>query len=621
MRNCLIPVSSWSTNASARGLLPALCVSVALVTLANRASADDSVDPANGAGFDSHLFRPAIDSKGFFSTNGTTVLTQGSFSVGLVVDYGNVLLRVPSRGQDKPQLLDHSFQGTLALNYGIANLAVVGLSLPVNLMSGSDQVTPQAPAQSLLPGQWSATGARSQTLGFIGLHGKLRLLRVEKGFGLALGAQVGIPVTDAPKSGGADPGVFFWPQIIGERRFGTSDWLKIGLNAGFRGHVVSDTQLDLDRGRFRDGNRLTYGLGIAARIAEPLDLVVDTYGTYLLSDSAAALKPSNEVTGGIKLFFEKNSYLMIGGGPRYTSGFEAADWRGFLGFIYEPSIGDKDGDGIFDDVDQCIDVKEDFDGFEDEDGCPELDNDKDGIPDRRDACPNVPEDFDGDADEDGCPEPTDRDRDHDGVIDRLDRCPDVPGPKSNQGCPVEEDGDRDHDMIPDKIDKCPDVPENYNGIQDDDGCPDKDLVGVGDGEITVLKKIKFATNSAEILAESNEVVDGVAKIMKDHPEFLLIEIAGHADERAPDDYNLSLTQRRVDSVLRALVARGTERTRLRSKGYGEYCPESDEHTEAAWETNRRVEFKIVKTKDGEHVAARLGCANADSKGVRPDRVP
>jgi OmpA-OmpF porin, OOP family len=149
----------------------------------------------------------------------------------------------------------------------------------------------------------------------------------------------------------------------------------------------------------------------------------------------------------------------------------------------------------------------------------------------------------------------------------------------------------------------------------------RDLTGIGDGEITVLKKIKFATNSADILAESNEVLDAVAKTMKDHPEFLMVEIAGHADERAPDAYNLSLTQRRVDSVLRALVARGTERGRLRSKGYGEYCPEIDEHNEQAWEANRRVEFKIVKSKDGDHTAARLGCANADSKGVRPEPRP
>ena len=44
-------------------------------------------------------------------------------------------------------------------------------------------------------------------------------------------------------------------------------------------------------------------------------------------------------------------------------------------------IGDKDGDGIKDDVDKCPAEPEDKDGFEDEDGCPDPDNDKDGIAD------------------------------------------------------------------------------------------------------------------------------------------------------------------------------------------------------------------------------------------------
>ena len=45
---------------------------------------------------------------------------------------------------------------------------------------------------------------------------------------------------------------------------------------------------------------------------------------------------------------------------------------------------DRDGDGIPDSVDQCPDQKEDFDGFQDEDGCPDPDNDHDGIA-RRDG--------------------------------------------------------------------------------------------------------------------------------------------------------------------------------------------------------------------------------------------
>ncbi|MCK4593764.1 OmpA family protein, partial [bacterium] len=47
---------------------------------------------------------------------------------------------------------------------------------------------------------------------------------------------------------------------------------------------------------------------------------------------------------------------------------------------------------------------EDFDGYKDADGCPDLDNDGDGIPDTEDACPNEPETVNGYQDEDGCPD-------------------------------------------------------------------------------------------------------------------------------------------------------------------------------------------------------------------------
>jgi OOP family OmpA-OmpF porin len=363
---------------------------------------------------------------------------------------------------------------------------------------------------------------------------------------------------------------------------------------------------------------------------------------------------SNEVVGGIKLFVERNSYLMLGGGTRYTTGFEAADLRLFLGFVFEPSIGDRDGDGIKDDVDQCPDDPEDFDGFKDEDGCPDPDNDNDGIPDVDDRCPNVPEDREGIEDQDGCPEGKDGDRDGDGIPDSKDKCPDEPedrdGFQDADGCPdpdndkdgipdikdkcpndpedkdgfQDEDGcpdpDNDHDGIPDVVDKCPNEPETFNGFEDEDGCPDKGSVIIQDNNIIILDKIQFAYDSAEILPGSNKILDAVATTLSHHPEFALIEIAGHADERGSDQYNLRLTQDRVNSVARALVARGLEKSRLRSKGYGEYCPLEPGHNEAAWEQNRRVEFKIVKTKDGP-TGVELGCPTAAVHGVTPAPVP
>src|SRR6202042_3348970 len=70
----------------------------------------------------------------------------------------------------------------------------------------------------------------------------------------------------------------------------------------------------------------------------------------------------------------------------------------------EQVVGDRDGDGIPDDVDKCPDQPEDKDGFQDADGCPDPDNDGDGIPDIADKCPNEPETKNGYQDADGCPD-------------------------------------------------------------------------------------------------------------------------------------------------------------------------------------------------------------------------
>lgn len=65
---------------------------------------------------------------------------------------------------------------------------------------------------------------------------------------------------------------------------------------------------------------------------------------------------------------------------------------------------DPDGDGLLAFADRCPNVPEDVDGFEDRDGCPELDNDRDGLRDRIDHCPDVPELVNGALDWDGCPD-------------------------------------------------------------------------------------------------------------------------------------------------------------------------------------------------------------------------
>jgi OOP family OmpA-OmpF porin len=635
-------------------LIRSLVVALALLVSAS-ASAQDHRLPASGAngdGMDTHLFRPAVDSKGFFSVNGSDILAKNDFSFGLVMDYGHNIMRLePGHGADA--LLTHSFQGTFNFNYGIAGLATVGITLPVNLEGGS-AVNNVGPTGAL----YNTVGdLNSQSFGFIGLHGKFRLTRVERGIGLAVLAQVGLAGADTAQKDLAADSIFFWPQLIAEKRFFGAGILKIGANVGFRAHTQNNPRFDqLDGGpKFEYNNLITAGGGIAIRVLEPLDLVGETYLTQIAGGASdSGVKLSDEVVGGIKVFVERNSYFMLGAGVRTTNGFEAADQRGIVGFIFEPSIGDRDGDGYKDDVDKCPDEPEDFDGFQDADGCPDPDNDQDGILDVDDKCPNNPENMNGIEDHDGCPEGVDGDRDGDGIPDSKDKCPNDPedrdGFQDADGCPdpdndkdgipdkkdqcpndpedrdgfQDQDGcpdpDNDHDGIPDLSDKCPNQPETFNGYQDQDGCPDKGNVIIQGNDILILQKVLFKTGSAEILPESNAILDAVGTTVLHHPEFTLLEVQGHADERSNDEYNLRLTKDRAHSVVEALLQRGVTQDRMRSQGYGEYCPLDEGHNEAAWEKNRRVEFKVVKTQDGP-TGVELGCKRARDKGVNPAPVP
>src|SRR5690606_7537642 len=107
------------------------------------------------------------------------------------------------------------------------------------------------------------------------------------------------------------------------------------------------------------------------------------------------------------------------------------------------------------------------------------------------------EDVDGFEDKDGCP---DVDNDRDRILDEDDQCPRVDGETREE------------------------TAETYNGNEDDDGCPDRGRVVVTDTKIEILDKIYFEYDSDVIQPRSYPILDAIVATLQGNPDIRLIEI-------------------------------------------------------------------------------------------------
>ena len=634
------------------------------------------------APIDLQVFRPAADTKGYITLNGAQILAPLDVSFGMVTtggwrplkfDAGTIDLgggQTQSRSMTMKFLLTTTLQGAIGL-VSLDHIGLqFGLALPIGITSGEALPYEMGyPSGVRRPDGTSGTNddvhylMDNQGVGDLVLLPKLRLINPSRlPIGISVIPGLILPTGDKKKFLGEGQTIF-QPQAIIEVNWGRYGVFRTALNVGMRMRNSGASQFVDNDATFhrpvfqrdatntptgtpvanvntnmgiRVGNELLAGLGASWGIVPfVFDLVGEVYtftglnSKKINSDgSESNMGPGGEAVVGFKAYLAPNSFFEFGGGYGVLpTAYGTTQGRFFAGIVFEPGAGDRDGDGYKDDVDKCPDDPEDFDGFEDEDGCPDLDNDQDGIPDTLDKCPNEPgprenegcpyhkvhdrdgdgipdeidkcpddpEDFDGFEDTDGCP---DLDNDKDGIPDKLDLCPNDPedkdGFEDEDGCP---DPDNDHDRILDVNDKCPNEPETYNGFEDEDGCPDKGLVIVQRGKLEILDKIYFETDKDVIKEQSFPLLDAIAATIKGHPEIALIEIQGHADERGDDEHNLDLTDRRAHSVMRALEDRGVELGRLKARGYGETKPICTQHNEECWSKNRRVEFIILKRVD------------------------
>jgi OOP family OmpA-OmpF porin len=115
--------------------------------------------------------------------------------------------------------------------------------------------------------------------------------------------------------------------------------------------------------------------------------------------------------------------------------------------------------------------------------------------------------------------------------------------------------------------------------------------------------IEFDINKADIRPQYHDEVAKVGDFMKKYPTTTAV-IEGYADEVGSADYNLQLSQRRAESVVKALVDKfGIDPTRLSAKGYGEAKPISDNSSDAGRQKNRRIDAIIDCALDVKELAS------------------
>lgn len=109
--------------------------------------------------------------------------------------------------------------------------------------------------------------------------------------------------------------------------------------------------------------------------------------------------------------------------------------------------------------------------------------------------------------------------------------------------------------------------------------------------------IFYETSSARITPASKKIIDEtLLPLLNSKP--VSIELMSHTDSRGNDDYNMSLSQQRANSVVNYLVSKGISRSRLSAKGYGESrlvnrCSNGVECSENQHQRNRRTEFRVL----------------------------
>lgn len=136
------------------------------------------------------------------------------------------------------------------------------------------------------------------------------------------------------------------------------------------------------------------------------------------------------------------------------------------------------------------------------------------------------------------------------------------------------------------------APGPYQPVCQDPPLPSPPIVQLPPDQpitIRVPINIHFALDESFISAESAAIIDEIALVMQQNPS-LTVELQGHTDPRASDEYNQALGERRATSARDYLLQQGISPERIRIRSFGESQLISNEPDIVDYARDRRVEF-------------------------------
>lgn len=567
-----------------------LCIVLFISLFANSVFAQDVPE------LQLQTFRPATGPTDYLGIHSSVSAPHLEFDFGAYLDFADDPLKGRTATSNSAAIVDSQNTLSLHFNLGLLDFLEVGLLLPVTVLQTTGDLRPvlvsgTAPNQKLK--NWSVNDPT--------LSVKLTaydMMKQKYGLGFVLRGTIPLGLD---KRFTGDESFSLDALVVPEM------WLFNGIRAsGNFGYRYRHDSVSV-----RDaviGDALLWGVAASIPLfMDSLDLITEIDGKIGIAEKPAgrpsgiaAVEVPTEFRAALRYKLLEDWTLTGGLGlPLNKVAVGTPDFRGIISINGRWVSGGKwgfdyDGDGIFGIYDKCPYDAEDFDGYQDLDGCPDPDNDGDGVPDAFDKCDNTPTGVQ--VGKDGCP---DNDLDGDGIPNDIDKCPEDPEDidrfEDSDGCP---DLDNDKDGIPDTADACPNEPETFNDFLDEDGCPDDPnaKVHLTRNKIIITEQVYFKTGKAVIQKKSYAILDAVVEVMKDNPQIEKIRIEGHTDDRGAEEYNLKLSDDRAAAVMRYLTGHGIAEGRLESEGFGESIPIKDNTTNAGRALNRRVEFTIMKMR-------------------------